>query len=72
MTLKGILLGAVLFVVFLFVWYPYFIAGIGIPHGTQYAIAPSVILFNPQSLIGLLVSFAVGVQLMRLRWRKHS
>jgi hypothetical protein len=71
MTVKGILLGAVLFVIFLLVWYPRFIASMGIPRGTQYAIAPSVILLNRQFLIGLLVSFAVGVLLMRLRWSVH-
>ena len=69
--IKGGVIGLALFVLFLFLWYPRFIQGFGIPKGTQYAISPSIVLMNAQFLAGLLLSFGAGLAVVGFWPKAH-
>lgn len=72
MILKGALLGLALFVGFMYFWFPHLVHNqFRIPRGTQYAISPSIIVWNAQFLSGLFLCLGLGLAVAGF-WPKQN
>ncbi len=58
---KGAMFGILLFVLLAYLLYPYWVRSMGIPKGTQFAISPSVLFYNPLFWSVLFFSLSVGM-----------